>query len=224
MIEFEDVTKSYPSHSGRKVVLDSISATFLPGRNTAIMGGNGAGKSTLLRLFSGAELPDYGRVLRSSAVSWPLGFAGGLHGSLTGRENVAFLARVYNRDFREVFDYVQEFADIGPAIEDRVKTYSSGMRARVAFGMSMAIAFDFYLIDEVIAVGDPSFRAKCQQVLSDRLTTATVIMVSHSVSTMKEFCDHGAVLIGGRYYEFANMDDALEVYQGRADPLGGVSA
>ena len=218
MIEFRDVTKSYPSRSGRKIVLDSIVATFPPGKNTAVMGRNGAGKSTLLRLFSGAELPDGGQIVRNANVSWPLGFTGGLHGSLSGRENVAFLARIYNRDFREVFDYVEQFAEIGPAIEEPVKTYSNGMRARIAFGMSMAISFDYYLIDEVIAVGDPAFRNNCKQVLNDRLSEATVIMVSHSVSAMKEFCNHGAVLVDGHYYEFADMDDAVAVYQCNARP------
>ena len=182
------------------------------------MGRNGAGKSTLMRLFSGAELPDDGQIVRNASVSWPLGFAGGLHGSLSGRENVAFLARIYDREFRDIFDYVEEFAEIGHAIEEPVKTYSNGMRARVAFGMSMAIAFDYYLIDEVIAVGDPAFRKKCNQVLSDRLSESTVIMVSHSVSTMKEFCEHGAVLLDGRYHEFADMEDAISVYEGKTRP------
>lgn len=213
MIEFKNVAKWYPRKGGRQTVLKNINAIFPSGKNTAIMGRNGAGKSTMLRLFSGAELPDRGSIFRDATVSWPLGFSGGLHGSLSGRENVAFIARVYGRGFREVLDYVEEFADIGRAINEPVKTYSSGMRARLAFGMSMAIEFDYYLIDEVIAVGDPSFREKSKRVLQERLSETTVILVSHSVGMMKEFCDHGAVILDGEYVDCDDIDDAIALYQ-----------
>lgn len=215
MIEFREVSKWYPNRGGRKTVLKKINANFPRGKNIAIMGKNGAGKSTMLRLFSGAELPDRGEVIRNATVSWPLGFSGGLHGSLSGRENVAFIARVYGREFGEVLEYVQDFASLGKAINQPVKTYSSGMRARLAFGMSMAIRFDYYLIDEVIAVGDPAFREKSRQTLLERLGDATVIMVSHSVGIMREFCDHGAVISNGGYIEFADIGDAISEYQGR---------
>jgi capsular polysaccharide transport system ATP-binding protein len=213
MIRFDNVSKIYPVQGGRKLVLDSITAEFPKGKNTAILGSNGAGKSTLMRLMSGAELPDIGAIERSGSVSWPLGFGGGLHGSMTGQENVAFLARVYGQDFAEMLDFVQDFAEIGSNMNEPVRTYSSGMKARVAFGMSMAMAFDFYLIDEVIAVGDAAFKRKCKLVLGDRLSNSTVLLVSHSSSLMKDFCDHGCVLIEGRLVEFNRLDEAIAVYE-----------
>ena len=213
MIRLSDVSKSYPSKGGRKHVLEHVSMTFPPGQNTAIIGPNGAGKSTLMRLMSGAELPDRGRVERSATVSWPLGFAGGLHGVLTGRENIAFISRIYGRDYGEMIDFVEDFAEIGPAMNNQVKTYSNGMRARLAFGISMAIAFDYYLIDEVIAVGDASFRAKCRQVLNEQLTNSTVILVSHSAAMMREFAVRGCVLEERRLIEFDDVNDAVTHYE-----------
>ena len=215
MIRLVDVSKSYPAKGGRKQVLDQVSITFPPGRNTAIIGPNGAGKSTLMRLMSGAELPDRGRVERAATVSWPLGFAGGLHGVLTGRENISFISRIYGRDYREMIDFVEDFADIGRAMNEQVKTYSSGMRARVAFGISMAIAFDYYLIDEVIAVGDASFKAKCRKVLNEQLTNSTVVLVSHSVALMREFAVRGCVLEDRRLIEFNDVSDAIDHYEAR---------
>ena len=212
MIELIDVVKSYPSKGGRKFVLDGVNKRFAPGRNTAIVGPNGAGKSTLMRILSGAELPDAGVVTRGANVSWPLGFSGGLHGALTGRENVAFIARIYGRDYEETIDYVSDFADIGRNMDNPVRTYSSGMRARVAFGMSMAIRFDYYLIDEVIAVGDAAFKNKCKRVLQSKMERATVIMISHAPGMMREFCEHGCVLEDGRLLDFAGIDDALAYY------------
>ena len=213
MIRFVNVSKSYPSKGGRKLVLDHVSMGFPPGQNTAIIGPNGAGKSTLIRLMSGAELPDRGRVERAATVSWPLGFAGGLHGSLSGYENVSFIARIYGRDYADMIDFVEDFAEIGVAMRNPVKTYSSGMKARVAFGISMAIAFDYYLIDEVIAVGDASFKAKCRKVLREQLTNSTVVLVSHAPALMREFCTRGCVLENGRLLEFDDVEDAVTHYE-----------
>ena len=213
MIRLVDVSKSYPSRGGRKHVLEHVSVTFPPGRSTAVIGPNGAGKSTLMRLMSGAELPDRGRVERHATVSWPLGFAGGLHGVLTGRENISFISRIYGRDYREMIDFVEDFAEIGSAMNNPVKTYSNGMRARVAFGISMAIAFDYYLIDEVIAVGDASFRAKCRQVLNERLVNSTVILISHSPALMRDFCTRGCVLEDRHLVPFDDVEDAIAHYE-----------
>lgn len=221
MIRLNNVVKSYPSWRGRKTVIKGITADFLPGRNTAIMGSNGAGKSTLMRLLSGAEMPDSGTVERSSRVSWPLGFNGGLHGSLTGRENLAFVSRIYGRNYSELLDFVEDFAEIGNAMKQPVKTYSSGMKARVAFGISMAIQFDYYLIDEVIAVGDPSFKRKSKLVLTERLKNATVLLISHSASIMKEYCQHGIVLENGRLLEFSSLNKAIKYYEASGAPTVG---
>ncbi|WP_442579175.1 ABC transporter ATP-binding protein [Mesorhizobium sp. ASY16-5R] len=213
MIRLNNVTKSYPTWAGRKTVIKGITADFAPGRNIAIMGSNGAGKSTLMRLLSGAEMPDSGTVERSARVSWPLGFNGGLHASLTGRENLAFVARIYGRNYSDLLDFVEDFAEIGSYMKQPVKTYSSGMKARLAFGISMSIQFDYYLIDEVIAVGDPSFKRKSKLVLSERLQNSTVLLVSHSSSIMKEFCQHGIVVEGGRLLEFSSLTKAIKYYE-----------
>jgi capsular polysaccharide transport system ATP-binding protein len=213
MIHLEDVTKAYPSKFGRHIVLDGITIDFPPGINTAIMGPNGAGKSTLMRLLSGAEMPTSGRIVCDAAVSWPLGFKGGLHGSLSGRENVAFIARIYRRDYQQMLKYVEDFAEIGRFIDEPIKNYSSGMKAKPSFGVSLAIQFDYYLIDEVMSVGDPKFRRKSKAALLERLNNATVIMISHSPSLMKEYCVRGLVVDSGRLLEFPNIDEAIAYYE-----------
>ena len=160
MIALEHVYKSYPLKEGRNLVLNDVNLRMEEGKNIAILGLNGAGKSTLIRIIGGAEAPDRGRVIRTSRVSWPIGFAGCFHGSLSGRENLRFVSRIYGADIRKVTEYVENFAELGPYLDMPVKTYSSGMRSKLAFGLSMAIQFDFYLIDEAFSVGDAPFRKK----------------------------------------------------------------
>ncbi len=213
MIRLQNVTKSYPARMGRKRVLKGITADFLPGRNTGIIGGNGAGKSTLMRLLSGAEVPDTGKIERRSLISWPLGFKGELHGSLTGRENLAFIARIYGRNYRDLLDFVEDFAEIGSYMQQPIRTYSSGMKAKLSFGISMAIQFDYYLIDEVISVGDVSFKRKAKAILSERLRNSTVLLVSHSPSILREFCSHGVVVEDGRLLHFDRLDDAITYHE-----------
>jgi capsular polysaccharide transport system ATP-binding protein len=213
MISFRNVSKSYPSSEGRRPVLTGVTHDFPRGKHTALLGKNGAGKSTMMRLLSGSERPDYGQVERHATVSWPLGFKGGLHGSLTGRENVSFISRIYGQDHLEMMDFVEDFAGLGKYIDEETKTYSSGMKARLSFGISMAVKFDYYLIDEVIAVGDTAFKRKCKKFLSERLESATVILVSHSSSLMKDFCEHGVVLEDGTLKDFPTLDDAIAYYE-----------
>jgi capsular polysaccharide transport system ATP-binding protein len=213
MIQLDSVYKFYRIERYRKVVLDHVSINFEPGVNYAILGINGAGKSTLVRLLAGAELPNSGRITRSVRVSWPLGFAGGLHHALTGRENAQFLARVYGEDVRRVVNFVEDFAEVGHYIDAPVRTYSSGMLARVAFGLSMAIRFECYLIDEVMAVGDARFQARCQEAFRSRRENADVILVSHDMSSIREYCDRGVVLSDGRLHLLPNVDDAIELYK-----------
>jgi len=196
-----------------KVVLDHISMDFMAGRSYGILGVNGAGKSTLMRLLAGTELPNSGRIIRNVRVSWPLGFSGGLHPKLTGRENVQFVARVYGQDRRKTIDFVEDFAEIGAYIDAPIMTYSSGMLARLAFGLSMAIDFECYLIDEVTAVGDARFAARCKIEFEKRKKKADIIMISHSMPTIKDYCDRGVVLAGGRMFEFQQVDEAIELYK-----------
>jgi capsular polysaccharide transport system ATP-binding protein len=176
------------------------------------MGVNGAGKSTTMRLIAGAELPNSGRVRRKARISWPLGFAGGFHPQMTGRENVKFVARIYGADVRRTMDFVEDFSEIGDYIDVPVKTYSSGMMARLSFGLSMAIDFECYLVDEITAVGDARFQARCQEAFAERRKRANIIMVSHSMETIREYCDRGGVIVDGQVIMFGNVDLAIEAY------------
>jgi len=213
MIELINVSKSYKLKGVRKTILEDLSFKFPHKRNVAIMGNNGAGKSTLMRLIAGTELPDSGRIYRSAMVSWPLGFAGGFNGSMTGLENVRFVARIYGRDTEAVIDYVEEFAELGPSLKLPIKTYSSGMRARLAFGLSMAIDFDYYLIDEITAVGDENFKRKSQQAFKEKLSESQIIMISHSASAIKTYCDCGLILAKGGAFYYEEIDQLIEAYK-----------
>jgi capsular polysaccharide transport system ATP-binding protein len=212
MIQLSNVFKFYRSRAQTKVVLNHVSVVFDTGRSYGLLGVNGAGKSTTLRLIAGTELPNSGKVRRSVRVSWPVGFSGGFDPRMTGRENVAFAARVYGADVRKVIDFVEDFAELGDYMDMPVKTYSSGMGARLGFGMSMAIEFDVYLVDEALAVGDARFVRRCEQIFEQRRKNASVIMVSHSMGAIKQYCDYGGVLVEGQLFMFDTVDKAVELY------------
>lgn len=197
----------------KNVVINDVDFDFPVDRNVAIMGKNGAGKSTLMRLIAGAEQPDKGKVFRSSKISWPLGFAGGFNGSMTGIQNIIFVSRIYGQDVSRVIDYVTDFAELGDYLRQPIKTYSSGMKARLAFGLSMAIDFDTYLIDEITAVGDSNFKKKSQAVFKDKLKNSQIIMVSHSTGTLKEYCDCGVLLDEGKLNFYNTMDELFAAYE-----------
>lgn len=213
MIELRNVTKAYPVHGGLHIVLNGIDAVFPTGESIGILGRNGAGKSTLMRILGGAESPDQGTVRREGRISWPIGFSGGFSPSLSGAENCRFVARIYDADVDEVAAATQDFADIGQYFNMPVNTYSSGMRARLAFGLSMAIDFETYLVDEVTAVGDQKFKKKSQQVFRERRERSAIIMVSHQMGTIQEFCDRCAVLEKGELTMYDNLEEAEEVYE-----------
>lgn len=212
MIILENVSKTYRVRDQRNIVLDNINLTFPLGINIGILGRNGAGKSTMMRIIGGSELPDSGRVIRKGRVSWPIGFSGGFHGSLTGRENLRFTCRIYGALIDEVTDFVDDFAGLGRYMDMPLKTYSSGMRSKLAFGLSMAIGFDYYLIDEVTAVGDAAFKKKCEATFNARKTSSTLIVVSHSIATIKKHCDVAAVLDKGQLLFFDDIDKAIRCY------------
>ncbi len=213
MIELVNLTKQYLVGKKKKTVLRNINACIKPGRNLGILGQNGAGKSTMLRLIGGAELPTSGKVLRQGKVSWPIGFGGGFHGSLTGRENLNFICRIYDIPVAGVREFVEEFSGLGDYMQMPVNTYSSGMKAKLAFGLSMAIDFDFYLIDEVTAVGDASFQKKSKAEFDKRKDRSTLLVVSHSIKTIRDHCQDVAVLHGGDLIFFDNMEDAIGFYE-----------
>jgi len=212
MIELRHLTKVYKTSSGPNVVLDDITMTIPPRESIGILGRNGAGKSTLLRLVGGAELPTHGDIVRKGRVSWPIGFAGGFNGSLTGEENCRFVARIYGQDVDWVVEQTRQFAEIGNYFYEPVRTYSSGMRARVAFGLSMAIDFELYLVDEVTAVGDRQFRRRCRAAFAERRERAGLIMVSHDVATIREYCRRCAILDRGKLRLYDSVDEAVVEY------------
>ncbi|WP_423759262.1 ABC transporter ATP-binding protein [Burkholderia sp. NLJ2] len=212
MIELNDVRKYYSTRNGQRLVLDGVNLTINPGERIGILGRNGAGKSTIIRLISGSELPSSGRISRSMSVSWPLAFSGGFQGSLTGLDNLRFVCRVYQASFENALPFVEEFSELGEYLREPVKKYSSGMRARLAFAISMAVEFDCFLIDEVIAVGDRRFHEKCKYELFERRKDRAMILVSHDAVTVKEYCDRACVLEGGRLHHFDDVDDAYDFY------------
>jgi capsular polysaccharide transport system ATP-binding protein len=213
MIELRKVRKTYHIKERRRVILDGVSHCFVPGVNTGILGRNGAGKSTLLRLIGGEEAPDSGRIIRTSRISWPIGFSGCFHGQLTGRENLRFVSRIYGVPIKQVTAFVEEFSELGPYMDMPVRVYSSGMRAKLAFGLSMALEFDFYLIDELTAVGDASFQDKCRAVFNARKARSTLLVVSHNIETIRQHCDRALVLDQGTLIPFEELDRAIEYYQ-----------
>ncbi|HOV03894.1 MAG TPA: ABC transporter ATP-binding protein [Hyphomicrobiales bacterium] len=213
MIVFENVTKQYSLKRGRTTILDDATFAFPRGKSMAILGINGAGKSTMIRMIAGTEPPDRGRIRRNGLrVSWPLGFSGGFHGSLSGRQNIRFASRIYDSDPRQVEAFVEDFSELGKHLDAPVRTYSSGMRARLAFGLSMAIDFDVYLVDEITAVGDARFKSKCQNAFADRHDVSDVLMVSHSADTVKKYCDSGCILHDGEMQFFETLEEAVDVY------------
>ena len=213
MIELRNVYKSYAAYGGRNHVLDGVSAVFPSGESIGILGRNGAGKSTLLRILGAAEAPDAGKVIRTGRVSWPIGFSGGFSASLTGEENCRFISRIYGEDVDRVVDETRAFAEIGRYFFMPIRTYSSGMRARLAFGLSMAIDFDTYLVDEVTAVGDRTFQDKCRRAFAERHGRAGIIIVSHNLRTIKSYCRRCAVLYRGKLQIFDTVKEAAAVYE-----------
>lgn len=217
MIKLENITKSYPlSDGGRHHVFKNFSFTFPENHSIGLLGPNGAGKSTLMRILGGIDLPDSGKVITDKTISWPVGLAGGMQGSLSARDNVKFICRVYglNKDeIREKVAYVEEFAEIGKYFDEPIKSYSSGMRSRVAFGLSMAFDFDYYLIDEIGAVGDAQFKVKSKAVYEKKLSTSNVIMVSHNMQEIRTYCDYVVVVYNGEANVYEDIEEGIAVYQ-----------
>lgn len=212
MIEFDSVSKSYRGRNLHKQVLEPTSFTIARGEAIGLCGANGAGKSTLLRLIAGVEHPTRGRVVRRGTVSWPIGYTSCFQSSLTGADNARFIARIYRQPVQPLLDFVEDFARLENYFDQPVKTYSAGMKARLAFGISLAIDFDCYLVDEVTGAGDERFRARCHEALVHRRRTGTLVMVSHSAATLREYCALGAVLHEGRISFYDTIDEALDVH------------
>lgn len=212
MITLSQVTKEYQTHGGPRKVLDDINLKIVRGQKLGILGRNGSGKSTLIRLISGAEYPTSGTITRTMKVSWPLAFAGGFQGSLTGLDNLRFICRVYDSSIEAALPFVEDFSELGRYLREPVKNYSSGMRARLAFALSMAVEFDCFLIDEVVSVGDQRFHEKCHQELFVKRADRAMIIVSHSPDFVKAHCDSATVLVSGRLHAFNHVNEAYTYY------------
>jgi capsular polysaccharide transport system ATP-binding protein len=219
VIEFHNVSKAYATARSKKVILDNFSGEFPRGRNIGLLGINGSGKSTLLRLIAGTEYPDRGRIKRRVFVSFPVNFAA-FKGNLSGRENCRFVARIYGVSTQSVERFVEEFAEIGKYFDMPIATYSSGMRSRISFGLSMAIDFDVYLVDEALSVGDGIFRARADALFKAKAKHANLIIVSHTPSTVRKYCDMGAVISNGQLVMFDKLEDAVKHYQTITHNLG----
>ncbi|QDY70339.1 ABC transporter ATP-binding protein [Qingshengfaniella alkalisoli] len=214
MIEFVNLSKSYPVQGGKhKTVLHRCSVKFPSDKSVGLLGRNGAGKSTLLRLIAGTQDATTGRVIRRGNVSWPIGFAGSFHPDLTGAQNTRFVARIYGADTDALLRFVQDFCELGDYFHMPVRSYSSGMKARLAFGVSMGVPFDVYLVDEVTSVGDQRFREKCAEIFKERLKHSPAFMVSHSLGQVRDMCDMGAVLNNGILTLYDDVNEAIAVHR-----------
>lgn len=212
MITFTNVYKSYLTKVGLNPVLRDINLQVKPGQRLGILGKNGTGKSTLIRLFSGSTMPTKGKVERTMSVSWPLGLTGGLQSNLTGYDNVRFIARIYGVSPEHSIEFIREFTELGHYLDEPVKTYSSGMRAKLGFAISFLVDFDCYLIDEALAVGDARFREKCHYELFEKRKHAALILVSHSNKMIQEYCDSAVLLKDETIHHFETLDEAIKSY------------
>lgn len=212
MIKLDNISKVYGTRNGPVTVLNQINFQINAGEKVGILGRNGAGKSTVIRLISGAEKPTSGKIIRDMSVSWPLAFGGAFQGSLTGLDNLKFICRIYGVNFKEKIDFVQDFSELGRYLNEPVKSYSAGMRARLAFAISMVVEFDCFLIDEIVAVGDQRFHDKCHVELFEKRKDRAMIIVSHNVDYINQHCDKASVLLNGKLTNFSDTHSAFDLY------------
>jgi capsular polysaccharide transport system ATP-binding protein len=212
MIRLENVSKHYETMRGDKTVLHEVNLQIAPGEKVGILGRNGAGKSTLIRIMGGVTLPDSGTITQEMSLSWPLGFDSGVQGTMTGMDNINFICRIYGVDVDEVLPFVENFSELGRYIHEPVRSYSSGMKARLNFAISMAIDFDCMLIDEVLAVGDQRFKERCHEELLVKRKERAIVLVSHEPGMIREICDSAYVLVEGHLHHFNEVAEAYLFY------------
>jgi len=211
-IQIKNVNKRYVTRSGIKNILTDVNLQVIHGEKIGILGSNGSGKSTLIRIISGAEQPTSGHISRGMSISWPLAFGGAFQGGLSGMDNLRFVCRIYGIDIKEATEFVKDFAELGAYLYEPVKSYSNGMRARLAFALSMSVNFDCYLIDEIVAVGDSRFHEKCHTELFEKRNDKTMIIVSHDPHYIKAHCTRGCVLKEGRLHDFEDIESAYTLF------------
>ena len=215
MIVLENATKFYKTKHGKKYILKNVSMTIPEHTNIGILGVNGAGKSTLLRMLGGIDFPNSGRIYSNKTFSWPMGLAGGFQGSMTGRQNVKFVCRIFSKseeEIKTIIEFVKDFSELGDYFDMPIKDYSSGMKSRLSFGLSLAFDFDYILIDETLSVGDTRFKKKSKEALMRKIETSNVLMVSHSMNDLKNICDAGIVVNSGNIEYYENIEDAIKEY------------
>lgn len=215
MIELRHVSKYYNTKNGRKVILNDVSQVIPSDVNLGILGRNGAGKSTLLRMLGGIDFPTEGDIHSEQSFSWPMGLAGGFQGSMTGRQNVKFVCRIYGKDDSQIdkaIEYVREFSELGDYFDMPIKLYSSGMKSRLSFGLSLFFDFDYLIIDETLSVGDANFQKKAKAALHKKIENCNILLVSHAMGTLQELCDAGILLHQGQVTYYENINDAVAAY------------
>ncbi len=213
MIELRNVCKTFVLKGRRQVVADNITAVFPDRKAVAILGRNGAGKSTLLKMLAGTLHPDSGEIVSTGHISWPVGFAGSFHPELSGLQNTRFIARVYGVDTEELADFVADFAELGQHFKLPIRSYSSGMKSRLAFGVSMGIKFDTYLVDEVTAVGDATFKKKSEALFTQRLSESSAVMVTHTMGQVRRLCNYVGVLHRGKLHFYDDVEEGIAFHQ-----------
>ena len=220
MIRFENVTKTFVMDGKRKTVMQDVSMTFPSGCSVGLLGRNGAGKSTLLKMIAGTEPVTSGKISSTGSISWPVGFAGSFHPELSGAQNCRFIGRIYGVDTDELIDFVEDFAGLGVHFHLPLKTYSSGMKSRLAFGASMGIAFDTYLVDEVTAVGDASFKSRSDALFKQRMRDAGSVVVSHSMNQIRQLCDAVVILEDGHLTFHDDVDRGIREHEENMKRMG----
>jgi capsular polysaccharide transport system ATP-binding protein len=213
MLRCIDIVKDYHVATGVRRVLDRVNFQLDRGQKLGVLGRNGAGKSTLIKIIGGVEFPTSGQVKRNMSVSWPLAFGGAFQGSLSGLDNLRFICRIYDLDYPTTRAFVDDFAELGSQLGEPVKTYSSGMRARLAFALSIVIDFECYLIDEVIMVGDARFLRRCEDELFGKRADRALIIVSHDMGFIREHCDTGALIHDRKFRMYDTIGEAVETYE-----------
>jgi len=216
LIELKNVTKYFNTKNERKYVLNNVSLNIPTNKNIGILGRNGAGKSTLLRMLGKIDFPNKGTIKSDVSFSWPMGIGGGFQGSMTGKENIKFVCRIYGlKDVKiiECIEFVKEFSELGNYIDMPIKSYSSGMKSRLSFGLSLFFDFDYFIIDEILSVGDKTFQVKSKKALKEKIQKSNAIIVSHSMSVLEDMCEVGLYLDNGMVTYFEDIKEAIECYQ-----------
>ena len=216
MIELKNVTKYFKTNSGKKYILKNANLIIPSGTNIGILGRNGAGKSTIMRMLGRIEFPTSGKIISNNTFSWPLGLGGGFVGNMTGRANVKFVCRLYGKgpkEIKNIIDFVYDFSELKDYFDMPIKTYSSGMKSRLSFGLSLAFDFDYMLIDETLSVGDSRFRKKSKDALMKKIENCNVLLVSHDMKTLREICDSGIVVNNGQMKYYDDVNEAIKEYE-----------